>query len=153
MRVLLPRAGADYTVAMPPVVAAARVDDETAAATATGVILLVEDETGVREVLSTFLQGAGYVVYEAGTGIEAERVCRELGRIDLLLSDVVIPDGNGPELSIQLSAIVPGLKTLLISGYPADALSQVGIDAGARYLPKPFSRAVLLRHVRETLES
>ena len=153
MRVLLPRAGAEYTVAMPPAMAAARVDDEVAPSTGTGVILLVEDETGVREVLSTFLQGAGYVVHEAGSAIEAERLCREMGRIDLLLSDVVIPDGNGPELATRLAAITPGMKTLLISGYPADALSQVGIDAGARYLPKPFSRAVLLRHVREALQS
>ena len=150
MRILLPRATADYTVARPPV---AEVPDESASVSGSETVLLVEDETGVREVLSTFLQSAGYVVYEAGSGAEAERLCREIGQIDLLVSDVVIPDANGPELAVRLKQSMPAMKTLLISGYPADALSQAGVDADARYLPKPFSRAVLLRHVREALRS
>lgn len=129
------------------------VTDDVGGVVGTETVLLVEDETGVREVLSTFLQGAGYVVYEAGSGAEAERICREVGQIDLLVSDVVIPDANGPELAVRLKRSMPGMKTLLISGYPADALSQAGVDAEARYLPKPFSRAVLLRHVREALRS
>ena len=150
LRVLLPRAIAESAVPLPPAVHVAEVIEP---AVGTETILLVEDESGVREVLRTFLEGAGYVVHEAGSGAEAERLCRELGHIDLLLSDVVIPDVNGPELALRLRAMVPGLKTLLISGYPADALSQAGIEADARYLPKPFSRAVLLRQVRDALQS
>jgi len=152
MRVLLPRATADYTVAPPPAPVPIAVE-QIGSSTGTETVLLVEDESGVREVLSTFLQGAGYVVYEAGSGADAERVCREVGHIDLLVSDVVIPDANGPELALKLRQMMPGMKTLLISGYPADALSHAGIDADVRYLPKPFSRSVLLRQVREVLNS
>lgn len=150
MRVLLPRATSEHAAPPPP---APVVYEEPAASVGTETVLLVEDESGVREVLSTFLQGAGYVVLEAGSGVEAERLCREIGHIDLLVSDVVIPDANGPELAARLRQMMPGMKTLLISGYPADALSHAGIDADARYLPKPFSRTVLLRHVREVLNS
>ncbi len=148
MRVLLPRATPDHTVAPLPTSAPA---DDAPTSTGTETILLVEDESGVREVVSTFLQSAGYVVYEAGSGAEAERICREIGHVDLLLSDVVIPDANGPELSVRLRQLIPAMKTMLISGYPADALSQAGVDAEATYLPKPFTRAVLLKRVREAL--
>lgn len=150
MRVLLPRATGSDVASSPTVFAVSDVPDPVIG---TETILLVEDESGVREVLRTFLEGAGYVVYEAGSGAEAERLCREVGHIDLLLSDVVIPDVNGPELAQRLRQMAPGMKTLLISGYPADALSQAGIEADARYLPKPFSRAVLLRKVRDALQS
>jgi signal transduction histidine kinase len=149
MRVLLPRAAPDHTAPEPP--AAVGAPEDPAARPGTETVLLVEDESGVREVISTFLQSAGYVVYEAGSGAEAEWLCRQIGRVDLLLSDVVIPDANGPELALRLKTLMPGMRTLLISGYPADALLHAGLDAGARYLPKPFSRSVLLRHVREAL--
>ena len=149
MRVLLPRATPDHTAAPPPVIAP--IVDDAGPAPGARTVLLVEDESGVREVVSIFLQSAGYVVFEAGSAAEAERLCREIGHIDLLLSDVVMPDANGPELAIRLARMVPGMKTMLISGYPADALSQAGVDADAVYLPKPFSRAVLLRRVREAL--
>lgn len=149
MRVLLPRATSDHTAAPAPI----PVEEEPGIANGTETVLLVEDESGVREVLSTFLLGAGYVVHEAGSGAEAERLCREIGHIDLLVSDVVIPDANGPELSNRLRQMMPGMKTLLISGYPADALSHAGLDPDARYLAKPFSRTVLLRQVREVLNS
>jgi signal transduction histidine kinase len=148
MRVLLPRATPDHT-ALPPARPRAAEDIKTEVATET--VLLVEDESGVREVVRTFLESAGYIVHEAASGAEAERLCREVGHIDLLLSDVVIPDANGPELAGRLAELVPGLKTLLISGYPADALTQAGIEADDRYLPKPFTKAVLLRRVREAL--
>jgi two-component system cell cycle sensor histidine kinase/response regulator CckA len=149
MRILLPRAMPDHTVAP---LHMTRPADEFALTTGTETVLLVEDECGVREIISTFLRGAGYVVYEAGTGAEAEQIVRDIGHVDLLLSDVVIPDANGPMLSAKLRRSVPGLKTMLISGYPADALSQAGLDATTSYLPKPFTRTVLLRGVREALE-
>lgn len=131
----------------PPTVAA---DKGATAGTAT--VLLVEDEADVREVVGAFLRDAGYVVHDAGSGADAERVCAEVGHIDLLVCDVVIPDTDGPDLARRLREQRPGLKTLLISGYPSDALSAAGMDDGASYLPKPFSRAVLLRHVRDALK-
>ncbi len=149
MRVLLPRATPEHTAAPPPAMTSIREDAGPSNGTET--VLLVEDESGVREVVRIFLQSAGYVVVEAASAAEAERLCREIGHIDLLLSDVVIPDANGPELAARLRRMMPGMKTMLISGYPADALSLAGIDADAIYLPKPFSRAVLLRRVREAL--
>lgn len=149
MRILLPRAMPDHTAAPPAPVA---VTEDAGASAGSEVVLLVEDESGVREVVRTFLQAAGYVVHEAASGSEAEQVCREVGHIDLLLSDVVIPDANGPELAVRLKRMVPGLKTLLISGYPSDALSLAGVAAEVRYLSKPFTRSVLLRHVRDALK-
>jgi len=115
-------------------------------------LLLVEDDESVRDLVADFLGEAGYNVLQAGDAAEAEVRCRDAQfRIHLLVSDVVLPGLDGAALSERLRRLVPGLKTLLISGYPGDAVVRPSAESGTAFLPKPFSRAVLLRKVREAL--
>jgi CheY-like chemotaxis protein len=120
----------------------------------TETLLLVEDDVNVRDLVADFLTSAGYQVMQGGDADEAEAACRSVnGRIDLLVSDVVLPGLDGPGLVERLRSSVPGLKALLISGYPGDAIVRPGPESGTTFLPKPFSRAVLLGKVREALGS
>ncbi len=146
MRVRLPRAEAcQPTVQEPPLV-------ESAPASGSETVLLVEDETGVRRVLGGFLRAGGYRVLEAPDAEIATAICRrEAGAIDLLLSDVVLPGANGPRLAASLKEMVPDLKTLFISGYPAEAIGPAGLDGSPAFLAKPFSRETLLHKVRTVL--
>jgi two-component system cell cycle sensor histidine kinase/response regulator CckA len=148
MRIRLPRA--DTTEGAPPVVAALDMDVPQMAGSET--VLVVEDEAGVRRVLSGFLRAGGYRVLEASDADAARQVCEREGRgIDLLLSDVVLPDTSGPRLAAILKEQNPRLQTLFISGYPADAIGHAGLDGSPGFLPKPFSREVLLQRVRKVL--
>jgi signal transduction histidine kinase len=149
IRVRLPRADQDDARPQPRDL----VDDEAVTA-GSETVLVVEDEVGVRDIVCWFLRGGGYRVIEAGDAESAEALCRAQSQpIDLLLSDVVLPGASGPRLAERLKAVVPGLKTLFISGYPAEAISQSGLDADGWLLPKPFSREVLLQSVRKTLST
>jgi signal transduction histidine kinase/CheY-like chemotaxis protein len=119
----------------------------------TGTILLVEDEDGVRELAKEVLQFGGYAVFDARDVAEAERIAiAEARRIDLLVTDIVMPGTNGRELARQLSVLRPGMKVLYISGYTDDAIVHHGVlDPGVVFLPKPFSPEALIRKVREVL--
>ena len=115
-------------------------------------ILLVEDETLVREVMFETLVWAGYRVLKADSAAEARtafRRCQQLVR--LLLTDVVLPDENGKELAEELRTISPDLKAILVSGYPENAVTRKAIADGMSYLPKPFSAESLVQKVRMTL--
>lgn len=120
---------------------------------ARGTILLVEDEKSVRKVTSQVLRDAGYGVLEAGCAAEASVAFHScLAEVRLLLTDVVLPDRNGCELSAQLTSICPNLKTLFISGYPENAVTRPGSQRrGSLYLPKPFSVKTLLERVQHAL--
>ena len=109
-------------------------------------ILLVEDEPAVRQLFASALQRAGYLVHQARSGEEAVSVFEAYPAIDLLLTDIRMPEMSGLELVRQLSARAPALKVICISGYP-------GTDPAIthHYLAKPFSRADLLAKVREVL--
>jgi two-component system, cell cycle sensor histidine kinase and response regulator CckA len=149
MRIRLPRADADG-----PRPQSRDLADDEAATAGSETVLVVEDEVGVRDIVCWFLRGGGYRVIEAGDAESAEALCRAQAEpIDLLVSDVVLPGASGPRLAQRLKAVVPGLKTLFISGYPAEAISQSGLDADGWLLPKPFSREVLLQSVRKTLSA
>lgn len=114
-----------------------------------GMILLVEDESLVREVTQTVLRGAGYRVLAARNGREARSLFHRYRRqIDLLITDIVMPDTDGRLLARFMALRSRRLKTILASGYP---LSNRDEQVGASYLPKPFSAAILLNTVRETL--
>jgi two-component system, cell cycle sensor histidine kinase and response regulator CckA len=117
-------------------------------------ILLVEDELGLRQVTARMLRRLGYTVVEAGSPAEALRAAKEhAGRMDLLLSDVVMPEMNGRDLANTLLSSYPGLKQLFMSGYTADVIAHHGVlDEGVRFLPKPFSMDLLASKVREALE-
>ena len=117
-------------------------------------VLLVEDEAGVRYLSRRILERSGYLVLEAANGDDAERLFAEYaGRIDLLVTDVVMPGCGGPELVRRLRRAAPALRVLYMSGYTEQsAAHQTGIDCGAPFVEKPFTGADFARHVRETLD-
>ena len=118
-------------------------------------ILLVEDEPSILAMGKTMLEKLGYRVFGAATPSEALRLAKEYsGEIDLLMTDVVMPEMNGRELSHNLSATHPELKRLYMSGYTADAIAHHGVlDEGVHFIQKPFTMATLAAKVRETLDS
>ncbi len=120
---------------------------------ARGTILLVEDENSVRKVTRQVLQDAGYGVLEAGCAAEASVAFHSCpAEVRLLLTDVVLPDRNGCELSAELTSNCSSLKTLFISGYPENAVTRQGSQhRGSLYLPKPFSVKTLLEQIRHAL--
>jgi PAS domain S-box-containing protein len=118
-------------------------------------VLLVEDQTEVRKLTSRILEARGYTVLPAENAGEAVQLAeRYLKRIDLLLTDVVMPGVNGRELALQLAAQRRDLKVLFVSGYTGEAIRQHGLlERGAAFLQKPFSPEVLARKVREVLDA
>jgi len=117
-------------------------------------ILLVEDEPSVRRVVRRFLEQRGYTVLDAPDGAAAERVFEEcLASIDLVVTDVVMPDTSGPELIDRLVRRRPGIPVLYVSGYTAGVISRQGLPEGAvALLEKPFTPEALGRKVRELLD-
>jgi signal transduction histidine kinase len=119
-------------------------------------ILLVEDEGTVRELAARVLRGQGYTVLEAGDGLEALQVIEQehSTRIDLLVTDVVMPRLGGGELAERLIAMRPGIRVLFTSGYTEDTVLHAGQFAtGTHFLHKPFSPAALAQKVRAILDS
>jgi PAS domain S-box-containing protein len=147
-RVFLPAAAA---VSPQPV----RVVPKSAGIAHTETILLVEDEDGVRHVISEMLSGEGYRVLAAGGPEEGIRLCRDHpGTIHLLVSDVIMPHMNGVDLAVRLRAIRPQIKVLYVSGYAEGALTEGDLsDRGTAFLQKPFSPDLLALKIREVLES
>ena len=117
-------------------------------------ILLVEDEARILDLGREMLIELGYQVLAASTPREAIRLAEEQDRrIDLLITDVVMPEMNGPELAKILVANRPGLRCLYTSGYTADVIAHGGVlDEGIRFLQKPFSMQQLAAKVRGLLE-
>ena len=119
-------------------------------------ILLVEDEHAVRSVASRVLLNQGYFVLAASSAEEALTIAERVGGddIDLVLSDVVMPDMGGPELVRRLLARWPGMKVLFMSGYAEGDKLQVGAEyPGRSFLQKPFSSESLILTVRGVLDA
>lgn len=116
-------------------------------------VLLCEDDQDIRELAAESLRTAGYTVITAGSGREGSEAAQaHAGPIDLLITDVIMPEMNGPALSERLRAARPGLLTLFISGYTSNAITRHGeIDEAVEFLQKPFTQEVLLRKVRAVL--
>ena len=116
-------------------------------------ILIVEDEPQFLDLTAETLKAFGYTVLLAKSPGAAIMLCQQTGtRIDLLLTDVVLPEMNGKELSELVSGMKPGLKTLFMSGYTADVVAHRGIlDEGTNFIQKPFTPPALARKVREVL--
>jgi len=144
-KVYLPRTG-DASVRPPPPVATEG-GSET--------ILLVEDDAQVRVIVKRALERGGYAVLTANGPEEALRICETtLLRIDLLLTDVVMPQMNGRELAERVCVLRPATKTLFMSGYTDDAILRHGVlDEGAPFLQKPVTPSSLTRKVRDTLDA
>jgi PAS domain S-box-containing protein len=117
-------------------------------------VLFVEDEVALRDLIHRVLAKGGYTVLAAGDGLEAVALAEaHAGRIDLAVTDVVMPRMSGPELAARLRARDPGVRLLYVSGYTADQLrSQTDLGADATLLAKPFTSDGLLRKVREVLD-
>src|SRR5271155_828887 len=121
----------------------------------TETILLVEDEDVLRELAKTVLESQGYVVVEAVSAEDAEKLVVERGaKIDLLLTDVVMPAMSGRELAQRISARAPQIRVLYMSGYTDNVIAQGGVlEAGVSFLQKPFSPRALAAKVREVLDA
>ena len=120
-----------------------------------GIILLVEDEPALLEMTTLMLESQGYTVMAASTPGEAIKLARECrGTIDLLLTDVIMPEMNGRDLAKNILSIYPGLKRLFMSGYTADVIAHHGVlDKGVHFIQKPFNRKMLISKIKEILNS
>jgi two-component system, cell cycle sensor histidine kinase and response regulator CckA len=118
------------------------------------IVLVVDDDNLVRGVTRRALTRQGYMVLEAGAGKEALAICKEReGHIDLLLTDVVMPEMNGFELANQIKARYPGVPVLYVSGYAEESVvSEQFAKLGAVFLRKPFTLEELVGKVKEMLD-
>jgi CheY-like chemotaxis protein len=117
-------------------------------------ILLVEDESTILEMTTRMLERLGYTVVAAATPGEAIRLAHKYrGRIDLLMTDVVMPEMNGRQLAANLLSHYPNFKCLFVSGYTANVIAHHGVlDEGVHFIQKPFSMKDLGGKLREAIE-
>src|SRR4029453_11665073 len=118
-------------------------------------LLVVEDDESVREFTEEALRSEGWTVLSAADPTDALAIAaRESQRIDLLLTDVVLPGMRGGDLALRLCAIRPGLRVLFVSGYAdEDVMGRGGLAPGAQLLEKPFPPAQLRDRVYQILQS
>ena len=116
-------------------------------------VVVVEDEEGLRLLITSLLERFGYTVLVAANAAHAIELFDEHPSIDLLLTDVVMPGGSGPDLSTWLGKGRPQLKVLYMSGYTDEAIVQHGVLApGIAFLHKPFTAQALAQKIREVLD-
>ncbi len=151
--------GSRFEICLPRVAAAPPVarNLETQSADISGgteTILLAEDEEMVRELIRSVLDSNGYTVVQAGSGDEALEIIRRAPRrVDLLLTDVVMPGMNGYELAHRFEVLQPKAKVLYMSGHTESAILRHGVEAGdLHFLQKPFSPVILAQKVRAVLD-
>jgi two-component system cell cycle sensor histidine kinase/response regulator CckA len=119
----------------------------------TETILLVEDEPQVRTLTARTLRAAGYVVLEASDGDEALRVAAAVGSIDVLVTDMVMPRVGGEAVAHQLGAQRPGMKVLIVSGYPERGMVYRHPGQDWRFLQKPYAPDALARELRRLIDA
>jgi PAS domain S-box-containing protein len=153
-----PGAGTELTIFLPRTHGAERAPEapveEARVEGGNETILVAEDERALRTFVERILRQAGYRVLTAANGFEALEIARKAARLDLLFTDIVMPNMDGPELASRLARVRPGVPTIFASGYSEQALLQ-GFGEGERvpYLAKPYTAESLLMRVRETLDS
>ncbi len=164
-RIFLPRhvPGAEEALAQIPAVDAPAIAGALSAAdtmaraaaadlTGQGTILLVEDEEGLRALNARGLSSRGYTVLEAGNGVEAIEAFDKHGKVDLVVSDVVMPEMDGPTLLKELRRRAPDVKIIFVSGYAEEAFSKNLPDQEQyAFLAKPFTLKQLVAEVKKTL--
>ena len=117
-----------------------------------GTVLVVDDDRGVLRLTSRMLRMAGYKVLEAGSGPEALSVLEKEPGVDLVLTDIVMPEMHGLELVDRALATAPKLRILLMTGHALELTAQLGVrESPLPLLLKPFSTDQLLAKVREAL--
>jgi CheY-like chemotaxis protein len=118
------------------------------------IILVVEDEDAVRKLARMVLEASGYVVLDARNGREGLALCEvHPGPIDLLVTDVVMPELGGRELAQGALKLRPGMKVVFLSGHTQDVILKEGVEKGTAFLRKPFAPVELAQKVREVLDS
>src|SRR6188472_1535695 len=159
-RIFLPRHRPELEAAPEPQVtngaakeAAAEPPKPQADLTGQGTILLVEDEDGLRSLNARGLRSRGYSVIEAANGIEAMEALEEKnGAVDLVVSDVVMPEMDGPTLLREMRKRNPNLKIIFVSGYAEEAFDKsLPENEQFAFLPKPFALSALVEKVKETM--
>jgi signal transduction histidine kinase/ActR/RegA family two-component response regulator len=147
-KVYLPRVEGEAELPKPTTI-------DTDALRGTETILVVEDEDMVRELTREILRMKGYTVIDAGNPSEAILTCeRHEGRIDLMLTDVVMPQMSGREVAEKVVALRPDMKVLYMSGYTDNAIVHQGaLDPGVAFIHKPFAPDSLAGKVREVLDA
>jgi signal transduction histidine kinase/CheY-like chemotaxis protein/predicted hydrocarbon binding protein len=156
-----PGEGSRFTIHLPRFDLASKVADGTPPSNPRAArgetVLLIEDQGALRRVVRELLEEYGYAVIDAGDpGAAMRAAASHPGRIDLLLTDVLLPNGSGPELAERFASVHPEARVLFMSGYADDALLQRARGAsagdGASFLAKPFTPDALAKKVREVLD-
>jgi CheY-like chemotaxis protein len=150
-----PNAGTTFRIYLPrtektPKIIGVR---ETSIESGRETILVVEDNMTVRQLTNEILALCGYRVLSAGSAEEALRICKDFQEpVDLLLTDVIMPNQSGPTLAERLTKLRPGIKVLYMSGYTEQMIGQQGLSEGSvALLEKPFTVRELASKVREVL--
>jgi PAS domain S-box-containing protein len=148
VNIYLPRSVADEA-------ADKEVPEKKAPAGGNETILVVEDDPTILRMTRMMLEKKGYAVLSAASPAEAmEQIKKHSCCIDLLLTDVVLPEMNGRALAGQISALYPDIRLLFMSGYTADVIAHQGVlDAGVAFIQKPFSMTDMTEKVRKVLDS
>src|SRR5262249_40519518 len=157
--IFLPRHVAEPEAAVEPQITNGAAKEAVAEAkpradmTGQGTILLVEDEEGLRSLNARGLRSRGYSVIEASNGVEAMEALEEKsGAIDLVVSDVVMPEMDGPTLLKEMRGRNPDVKIIFVSGYAEDAFEKsLPENQQFAFLPKPFTLGQLVAAVKETM--
>ena len=150
--------GTTFKVYLPQIEAAEKIEPlkpESEIPHGSETILLLEDEDIVRNLTRQILESAGYKVVEAARGEEAIKSFQaENGSIDLLLTDVVMPEMSGKEVADRICELRPSMKVLFMSGYTDEAIVHHGVlDSNVQFIQKPFTPAALAIKIREVLEA
>jgi two-component system, cell cycle sensor histidine kinase and response regulator CckA len=152
-----PGSGTTFTICLPrhagKAVAMREEGVETPAPRGQETILLVEDEPVILRMTARILQNMGYTVLTAGLPGEAIRIAEtHPERIDLLMTDVVMPEMNGRDLAKNIQSLYPDIRRLFMSGYTADVIAHQGVlDPGVHFIQKPFNMKDLAAVLREIL--
>ncbi|HEX7722492.1 MAG TPA: PAS domain S-box protein [Pyrinomonadaceae bacterium] len=154
-----PNQGTSFKVYLPRFEAQVKSDEEKPALElvphGSETVLLVEDEEVVRGLATHILEDAGYKVLAARDGAEAIQLCTQPAeQIDLLLTDVVMPETSGKEVADRVTALMPRTKVLFMSGYTDQAIVHHGVlDSNVEFIQKPFTPLGLSKKVREVLDA
>jgi PAS domain S-box-containing protein len=154
-----PGQGSTFKIYLPRLVADEDIDkavpEKKATAGGTETILLVEDEPSILRMTRMMLERKGYTVLSAATPSAAvEKATNHSDSIDLLMTDVVMPEMNGRDLAEKITVLYPGISLLFMSGYTADVIANQGmLDAKVAFIQKPFSMADMTEKVRKVLDT